>query len=76
MINKTIIFLFEKFHYYDDVFFDKKNKYFINVQIINTFYDKQIIDYVNEFNDNRHDFHCFLKINLYKHRFFLFIVDE
>ena len=76
MIDETIIFLFEKSHYYDDVFFDRKSKYSINVQIINTSHDRQIIDYVNEFNESRHDSHCFLEINLYKHRFSLLTVDE
>ena len=76
MIDETIILLFEKSHYYDDVFFDRKSKYFINVQIINTSHDRQIIDYVNEFNKSRHDSHCFLEISLYKYRFFLLTVDE
>ena len=76
MIDETTISLFEKSHYYENVFFDRKSKYFINVQIVNTFHDRQIIDYVNEFNENRHDFHCFLESNFYKHRFSLFIVDE
>ena len=76
MIDETIISLFEKFHYYENAFFDRKHRYFINVQIINIFYNNQIIDYASSFNENRHDSHCFEQIYFHQQHSFLLTIEE
>ena len=76
MIDEITISLYEKSHFYDDAFFDRKSRYSINIQIINIFHNRQIIDYASEFNDNRHDSHCFEKTHFYKHHDFLLTSNE
>ena len=58
MVDGTTILLFEKPSYYGDSFYDRKGRYFINAQIVNTL-NQQIIDYATAFNGSRHDTHCF-----------------
>ena len=58
MVDGTTIFLFKKLSYYGDSFYDRKGRYSINIQIINTL-NRQIIDYATGFNRSHHDIHCF-----------------
>lgn len=48
MIDRTLIFLFQKLLYYKKIDFDQKNNYFINIQIINT-PNCKIIKYISGF---------------------------
>lgn len=63
MINDILIPLFQKPHWYEDIWFDRKNNYFMNVQIINILNFK-IIDYASGFVGNHHDTHCFVVTRL------------
>lgn len=65
MVDGTTIPIFEKPHYYDESFYDRKNRYSINAQIVNT-PNRQIIDYATGFNGSRHDTHCFAFTRLAK----------
>lgn len=58
MVDETTISIFEKPHYYGESFYDRKSRYSINAQIVNT-PNHQIIDYAIGFNKSRHDTHCF-----------------
>ncbi len=65
MVDGTTIPIFEKPHHYWQAFYDRKSRYSINAQIINT-PNRQIIDYATGFNGSRHDTHCFRSTNLGK----------
>ncbi len=65
MVDGTTISIFEKPHYYGQAFYDRKSRYSINAQIINT-PNQQIIDYAIRFNGSCHDTHCFRSTNLGK----------
>ena len=58
MVDGILIFIFQKPYWYGDTWFDRKNNYFMNVQIINT-PNLKVIDYTSSFVENRHDTHCF-----------------
>ena len=76
MVDGTTVPLYEKPHYYGDAFFDRKSQYSINVQIINTPHNNQIIDYASGFNGSRHDSHCFEETFLYEHHSSLLTAEE
>lgn len=57
MVDGTTIPIFEKPHYYGESFYDRKSRYLINAQIMNT--PNRQIDYATGFNGSRHDTHCF-----------------
>ena len=65
IVDRTTIPIFEKPHYYEQAFYDRKSRYFINAQIINI-PNRQIIDYATGFNGSRHDIDCFRSTNLGK----------
>lgn len=58
MLDGTLISLYWKPLYYENIFFNHKSNYSINVQIINTLNCK-IIDYVSRFWDSQYNIHCF-----------------
>lgn len=66
MVDRTTIQIFEKLHYFEEFFYDRKTQYFINTQIINTL-NWQIMDYVTKFNGSCHDTYCvvFTQISKY-----------
>lgn len=63
MVDGTLIPLYRKPSHYGETFYDRKSRYSINVQIINT-PNRQIIDYASGFRGSRHDTHCFKSTRL------------
>lgn len=56
-------FYIKNYHTTERYFFDQKNNYSINVQIINM-PNWNIVDYASGFWDNLHDTYCFAFIKL------------
>ena len=75
MVNGTLIPLYCKPHWYEDMFFDRKYNYLFNLQIINIF-NLKIIDYTSGFTGSRHDTHCFASTRLAKNPEKLLKEDE
>ena len=65
MVDGTLIPISEKPRYYGDAFYDRKGRYTISTQIVNT-PNRQIIDYATSLNGSRHDTHCFAFTRLSK----------
>ena len=75
MIDGTTISLFEKPLYHGDAFYNRKSRYSINVQIVNT-PNCQIIDYATGISRSRHNTHCFQFTWLSKNHAQLFLDGE
>lgn len=66
LMEPLCIPIFEKSHYFGKSFYDRKARYSINAQIINTL-NRQIIDHATGFNRSLLDTYCFGFIRLSKH---------
>jgi hypothetical protein len=66
MIDGTLIPLYQKPSWYGERFFDRKSRYSLNVQIVNTA-DRRIIDYCTGFRGTQVDSKAFRSTRLWKH---------
>ena len=75
MVDGTTIPLYQKPAWYGDTFYDRKQRYSMNVQLVNT-PDRRIIDYSSGNRGSRHDGHCFESTQLYMDHARLLTPDE
>lgn len=75
MVDRTLVPLYSKPHYYGDLWFDRKSNYSMNVQVINT-PNLKIIDYASGFRGSQHDAHCFKYTQLASEHDHLFTLNK